>query len=367
MIRDKTASQYYGWTATIALLLLSLVVSVASRPAVAVGGHASPLTHLRASLSFSDLNGRNNKSIDNNDKYLILRGGGEAEKQVAIATTTTTTSPTALSLHTRRAVIWVQAHPWTVVTSLILMGLAYMQRSVWVTLLDKEHIQQTTLDLLGKLSDQPNAQLWYATGMVVWEALGLSTIPVETAAGRVFGVKGLLPSVGGKLVGALLAFWIGRFLLHDWVQANLLLPKASPINAKNKDSAPLLALLQYNTQGPFVTALLMKFSMFPEFIKNVGTAVLFPSVSWPIFLLATTCHGAIFSFVWTLLGAEDTSLVPSWVMTIVIPTILVLGMGLPPLLMAWWAGRLRRERQMVAKQRAISSQWAWKKPGRTVY
>ena len=296
-----------------------------------------------------------------------MRGGGAVGSDKKTINTKKSSKATTAPTKTKRIAAWLSRHKLPLGLAALTTIFLYAERDVWQPWMDKERIQHATLELLGKLEqgeDDDDARhplqpyVLYATGMAVWEALGLSTIPVETAAGMVFHWHALAASAVGKLTGALLAFVVGRTVLHDVVQQRLMMQADAKKSNDDSSSTPLLALLRYNTQSPLVTALLMKFSVFPEFVKNVGTAVLFPSVSPGHFLLATLLHGGLFTAVWTAVGVEAAAElhgthvehVPLWVFQYAVPVVLAAGMGLPVVLMAWWAQKLRQEQQYQEQQ-----------------
>lgn len=297
-----------------------------------------------------------------------LRGGGGGRvddnhpRHRSRKTMTTTTAnlqqPQVLPTHWQ----WWYRHRVHLVLGSFTVAVLYRERHVWQPWMNRERIQHETLQLLqrfqchdasGPPSSSCNSYLplmAYGAGMAVWEALGLTTIPVETAAGMVFGWQAFWPSALGKLAGALLAFSIGRTVWHDFVQQRFA--------ASSSSSSNFLALVLRHraAMGPWATALLMKFSMFPEFLKNVGTAAFFPHVTAGHFVVATMFHGWLFTAVWTVVGMETATevvqpqqhAVPPVVLRFVIPTVLAFGMGLPPLLMAWWARTLHQKEKVQA-------------------
>jgi hypothetical protein len=128
-------------------------------------------------------------------------------------------------------------------------------RTSWMGLFDKGKLQARTLGALRGLQEglpKPYSYILYVVGMALWETLGLSTIPVETAAGMVFGWTGALLSGSGKLLGACLAFWLGKTVLRDFVQQKL-------------GDNTFLKLVKSSADGnPPLVACLIKFSCFPE-------------------------------------------------------------------------------------------------------
>jgi hypothetical protein len=191
-------------------------------------------------------------------------------------------------------------------------------------LLDKERLQEETLRLLKTyLEPKDGSAVWksltiYAAVMAAWEFLGLSTIPVETAAAMVFGWPALLASGAGKLTGASASFMVGRTLLRTWVQQQKAVQDnvvfqilqheqdAEPVAAaagrykmdKNKPMRPTAVVAGHS---PLQTALFMKFSCFPELIKNMGSGAILSDqkLSFSAFLLATAFHGLGFTALWT--------------------------------------------------------------------
>ena len=128
-------------------------------------------------------------------------------------------------------------------------------RSSWIGFFDKEKLQAQTLGALRGLQEglpKPYSYTLYVIGMALWEAIGLSTIPVETAAGMVFGWNGALLSGSGKLLGACLAFWLGKTALRDFVQQKL------------GDNTFLKLVKSSADDNPPLVACLIKFSCFPE-------------------------------------------------------------------------------------------------------
>jgi hypothetical protein len=202
------------------------------------------------------------------------------------------------------------------IVSLFAVYLLYDKRSFWTPFFNKAAIEQGTLNLLKKLQpDDPNVAyqrfskplLLYACGMAVWELLGLSTIPVESAAGMAFGWKAAPYSIGGKLLGATTAFLIGRHVLAAQIAERLdkneifrlvnAGPSSNDLRRKNNKAV-------CDTHAPLLTAFLMKFSCFPEFVKNFGSSLLTAIAPW-MFLLATTVHGGTFSLLWTWLRRTE--------------------------------------------------------------
>jgi uncharacterized membrane protein YdjX (TVP38/TMEM64 family) len=207
-------------------------------------------------------------------------------------------------------------------------------RDLWIPLFNKEKLQKSTVATLRKLNDLPKFSSYtsYILGMALWESVGLSTIPVETAAGMVFGwPDGFYLNAMGKLLGACFAFALGRnSLLKDTIQQQF---------ANNS----FLQSIQSTTQDhPCRVAFLIKFGPLPETIKNFGSAILKP-IEWWMFVLATMIHGWTFSALWTYLGVDTASrledverlLPPDRRLQVLLTLALINGIVVSPLSMVW--------------------------------
>jgi uncharacterized membrane protein YdjX (TVP38/TMEM64 family) len=193
---------------------------------------------------------------------------------------------------------------------------------------------------------------------------------VETAAAMVFGWTALAVSFAGKMLGALSAFCVGRFLLADTVRAKLMhTSKSNSDDGTGQSSSPWQVLwaspdessssstaagTNSVTISPLQTALLMKFSCFPEAIKNFGCSLLQPVKFW-MFVLASAVHGGCYTALWTWLGVDaaarlqvsasnSLTLLPANIpLNITLVFAGVIGVVVSPLLMAWWLRTLKRQ------------------------
>ena len=411
--------------------------SSTSRPVVILGQEQSTLvvgiskrrrTTTRTTMSISTTTTTARQAAagwpldDNNDKtaWTNLRGGSQGGKEEERddcqsllsskeqSSSLSSSSPSSPSLsRNNREQIQFRLQVITIVSGFITMAIYY--RHYWMPiLLDKKQLQQTAVQTLEKLRPPPNAPWWifvqshalYALGMTFWELVGLSTIPVETAAGMVFGWPwGAVASAMGKLCGASLAFWIGQGQLRTYVQTKVqhnplcqLLAEshAHPQQQQQQTQQPPNRQQQEQQQRwhhPLQTALLMKFSCFPETIKNFGTAALLPTVHYGWFLLATAFHGIMFTMLWTWLGVEtsqslgasttttattaatkaagaSTSAVTATTsrgLQLALTFTLFLGLVVSPASMAWWIRDLRRQAavnaEMNRQQQQQQKQW----------
>jgi len=222
------------------------------------------------------------------------------------------------------------------VGGVVVGALLYKYREAFRPFMDKKYIQERTLTILQQLEQNPASIPIYILGMAVWEFLGMSTIPVETAAGMVFGpFKGLIASGMGKLGGAYTAFYLGRTLLAQQVRTKLQQNQVWSVLDKSTD-----------VHSPLVVALLMKFSCFPEFVKNFGCSCL--DMSFATFATATAFHGLMFTTLWTLLGVDAAARLetPDLPANVALQVFLVMaalvGLVGSPLLMAWWIRDMKR-------------------------
>lgn len=233
----------------------------------------------------------------------------------------------------------------------------WIYRASWMTFFNKEKLLAKTLEILHHLNQQPKAVSYttYMLGMAVWEALGLSTIPVETASGMVFGWTGLYLSAVGKLLGAVAAFCLAR---HSFLAAFI---------QKKLSTNEVLKSLEDSAQAhPLGVTIMLKLSCFPETIKNYGAGLLFPVRLW-MFTMATVVHGWTFSALWTYLGVDtakrlqDAAIPVDKRLQLLLFLALVNGIVVSPLAMAIWLKSIR-----TTKAALVSPQQPSKVPLRRV-
>ena len=224
------------------------------------------------------------------------------------------------------------------------MALLWFSRDKWIGLFSKAKLESKTLEILNELNSMPKHYSYtiYTAGMALWETIGLSTIPIETAAGMVFGWTGLFLSGGGKLIGAMIAFLIGRYgILAQW------------IHDKFSENS-FLQLVQDSTEkNPLKVAFLLRLSCFPEPIKNYGSAILSP-IRLFMFVLATVVHQWTFTALWTYLGVdtaarlESVDLPPDRLLQKLLGLALVNGFVVTPLAMAYWVKSLKAHKNTAS-------------------
>lgn len=321
---------------TTAIGVLFLVAAVAPRHSRAV---YSPLAVQRAAS-------RERKLLPDSSSVTValsLQGGAKVapkkeknsnkKKGTKLKAVSVETDQKQVSPRVKNAVIAVG----TAMTSYLL----WVYRASWMELFDKEKLLEKTLEVLHHLDAQPKyiSYSLYMLGMALWEALGLSTIPVETASGMVFGWPGVCLSAIGKLLGAVVAFCLARYgFLAAFIQEKL-------------STNQVLKLLDASAESnPLRTSFLIKLSCFPETIKNYGSSLLHPIQLW-MFAFATIVHGWTFSALWTYLGVDtamrlkDASIPVDGKLQILLTLAIINGIVISPLSMAFWIKSLKKPQQ----------------------
>ena len=312
------------------LLLLSLL------PLVVTRGFAisSPLRQSYGLIK--DENRRIPPRIPHSKKNaveLLLRGGGDGSNNKRIArrykssTNDASSSDVSPSSNKNRNIAIIGA---AFVTASLLLIIGYEYRAPLASFFNKEALQHRVLTLLHSFHGDWRGVVAYSCGMAVWELFGMSTIPVETAAGMVFGMKqGFLASAMGKLAGALAGFLLGKTVLHGFIGHRL-------------EGNKIINLIHNHVnQNPIKVAMLMRYSLLPEVVKNCG-ASLFPPIKTWMFVLSIVLHGWIFTACWTYLGVdtarrlETPGLPVDRLAQFGVLWATVVGMILTPILMAWW-------------------------------
>jgi uncharacterized membrane protein YdjX (TVP38/TMEM64 family) len=205
---------------------------------------------------------------------------------------------------------------------------------VLAPLFNKKKLQESAVTTLNRLNNMPKVSSYtsYILGMAFWEMAGLSTIPVETAAGMVFGwPHGFWLNAVAKLLGATMAFGLGRSRIL-----------ASTIEQQFAQNSFLQSIQETTQQHPLRVAFLMKFGPLPETIKNFGSAFLKPIQFW-MFVLVTIVHGWTFSALWTYLGVDTAArladinglIPPDRILQLLLSLALVNAVVVSPLSMAW--------------------------------
>jgi uncharacterized membrane protein YdjX (TVP38/TMEM64 family) len=213
-------------------------------------------------------------------------------------------------------------------------------------LLDPAEFRAWIVRTMGGVASLGDAGLvLYALGFALWEVCGLPTSVVETAAGMAFGRgRGLAGSFAGKTCGSCLAFALGRTLLSDVVSSRV------------GGSEPFDSIVRGAARNPVRTAFVVRYSVFPQAVKNFGMALTTP-VSFPVFLLSIVVHGLPFSTLWAALGDDAGSrlrasesgdggggIIPAnLVLNGLLAFVTVFGFVVSPAITGWWLADLRKE------------------------
>ena len=138
----------------------------------------------------------------------------------------------------------------------------------------------------------PRGMAAYALGFTLWTMTVGATTPVEIAAGMAFPLRAAIPlSAMGKIGGAALQYALAKYLFSDVAREKL-------------DGNEWMGKIDASFRDrPYGVALIWRFSPLPEFVKNVGPALV-PGLRTRYQLLATLTHGLPFTALWSCMGNE---------------------------------------------------------------
>jgi uncharacterized membrane protein YdjX (TVP38/TMEM64 family) len=224
----------------------------------------------------------------------------------------------------------------------IITTLSFLHWETLQTFFNRDKFRTAIIQTLNDIASKGHQGLFlYAFGFMFWECCGLPTSVVETAAGMAFGFKGgLIASFVGKTCGSLLAFTLGRTELSNIV-------------GKKMEENDIFGLVERGVQRhPVKSALIVRYSPFPQLIKNFALSLTKP-VTWPIFLLAITIHGFPFSLLWAALGNDSSmrlrasemgeTMAANVVLNSLLIFVTVFGFVVSPAITGWWLADLRKE------------------------
>ncbi|KAL7426329.1 hypothetical protein ACHAXM_000394 [Skeletonema potamos] len=224
----------------------------------------------------------------------------------------------------------------------IIATLSFLHWETIQTFFDREKFRTAIIQTLNDIASKGHQGLFlYAFGFMFWECCGLPTSVVETAAGMAFGFRGgVVGSFVGKTCGSLLAFTLGRTLLSNVV-------------GKKMEENDIFGLVERGVERhPVKSALILRYSPFPQLIKNFALSLTKP-VTWPIFLLAITIHGFPFSLLWAALGNDSSmrlrasemgeTMAANVVLNSLLIFVTVFGFVVSPAITGWWLADLRKE------------------------
>jgi uncharacterized membrane protein YdjX (TVP38/TMEM64 family) len=132
----------------------------------------------------------------------------------------------------------------------------------------------------------------YAFGFTCWTMTVGVTTPIETAAGMAFPLRvAMVLSAIGKVGGAVLQYALAKYLFSDYAR-------------KRMDGNEWMDRIDASFRSnPYKVALIWRFSPLPEFVKNVGPALV-PGLKTRYQVLAILTHGLPFTALWSCMGNE---------------------------------------------------------------
>jgi len=95
----------------------------------------------------------------------------------------------------------------------------------------------------------------------------------------------------GKIGGAFVQYTLAKYLFRDYARKKM---------KDNKWMSKIEASFKHH---PYRVALIWRFSPLPEFVKNIGPALV-PTLRTPYQILAILSHGLPFTLLWSVMGNE---------------------------------------------------------------
>ena len=168
----------------------------------------------------------------------------------------------------------------------------------------------------------------YASSFLLWTMTVGITTPIETAAGMAFPLSKSIPlSATGKIGGAFAQYLLAKYVIFGWARRKM---------EKNEWMHKIDSSFQSH---PFGVALIWRFSPLPEFVKNVGPALV-PTLKTRYQILAVLVHGLPFTVLWSCLGNEAGLVArggqASLVWKRIVAVISWVGFVVSPTLFGWW-------------------------------
>lgn len=129
---------------------------------------------------------------------------------------------------------------------------------------DKKQLMKDVMFQLEKYGDSPEGMFYTAVALAVGTIICFPVTILELFIGYTFGFyKGMMIIVLGKQSGGVVAYWLGRTLMRQWVLDNVV-AKFKILRALEKS---------FQTDG-LKTALLFRSMYIPVMVKNYGCAAL---------------------------------------------------------------------------------------------
>lgn len=132
----------------------------------------------------------------------------------------------------------------------------------------------------------------YTISFILWTMTVGVTTPVETAAGMAFPIHKSIPlSAIGKIGGAFFQYALAKYFFSEYARKKL------------QDNEWIDKINDSFQTNPYKVALIWRFSPLPEFVKNIGPALV-PTLKTRYQVLATLTHGLPFTVLWSCIGNE---------------------------------------------------------------
>ena len=236
----------------------------------------------------------------------------------------------------------------TLVVAVLAASLGLWSNQAWLRhhwLLISGRLRSGLLETLERVSSLGAlGMVLYMGILMIVEACGMPTTPVETSAGMVFHPvsRALMLSMTAKHLGAFSCILTLRYtgLLKRLMQ--------SP-NPKQKKLSELLHLVNLSAKRhPLRVATLLRFAPFPELFKHMLLALMDESLPPLTILAAIIIHGTPFSFLWSLAGNEahlkllNPNFVGSPFVHYGVLSGIFLGMVVVPIFFGFWLNQLRQ-------------------------
>jgi uncharacterized membrane protein YdjX (TVP38/TMEM64 family) len=198
-------------------------------------------------------------------------------------------------------------------------------------------LKSSLVSILDGLSQSGTAGMAiYTLSFIIWTMTVGVTTPIETAAGMAFPLqKSIVLSAIGKIGGAFFQYALAKYLFFDYAREKL------------KDNEWIDKINSSFQSHPYRVALIWRFSPLPEFVKNIGPALV-PTLKTRYQVLATLTHGLPFTVLWSCIGNEAAAVArggqASLFLKRAVSVISWVGLFVSPTLFGWWIKGLGESR-----------------------
>lgn len=154
-------------------------------------------------------------------------------------------------------------------------------------------LKSSLVSILDGLSHSGTAGMAiYTISFIIWTMTVGVTTPIETAAGMAFPIHKSIPlSAIGKIGGAFFQYALAKYFFSEYARKKL------------QDNEWIDKINDSFQTNPYKVALIWRFSPLPEFVKNIGPALV-PTLKTRYQVLATLTHGLPFTVLWSCIGNE---------------------------------------------------------------